>query len=62
MAQIRRIGHDIQAPFWVVVVLVIQRQALTQGENKLPQGQFTLDPQYFYRFWTPYKMTSRGAD
>ena len=69
MAQISRIVHDHQAPFWVfllvillVVLLVLQGQAVTQGKNKLPQGQFTLDPQYFYRFWTPYKMTRRGAD
>ena len=65
MAQTCRIGHDHQAHFWVVlllVVLVVQGQAVTQGENKLPHGQYTLDPQYFYRFWTPYKMTSRGAD
>ena len=25
-------------------------------------SQYTLDPQYFYRFRTPYKMTIRGAD
>ena len=25
-------------------------------------GQHTSDPQYFYRFRTPYKMTIRGAD
>ena len=25
-------------------------------------GQYTSDPQYFYRFRTPYKMTIRGAD
>ena len=32
------------------------------GKNKLPHAQYTLDPQYFYRFLTPYKMTIRGAD
>ncbi len=25
-------------------------------------GQYTSDPQYFYRFRTTYKMTIRGAD
>ena len=25
-------------------------------------GQFTSDPQYFYRFRTPYVLTLRGAD
>ena len=25
-------------------------------------GQYTSDPQYFYRFRTPYKMTIRVAD
>ena len=70
MAKIRGIGHDHQAPFWVVLLLVVllvvlvvvRGQAVTRGENKLPHGQYTLDPQYFYLFWTPYKMTSRGAD
>ena len=37
MAKIQRIGHDHQAPFWVV--LVAQGQAVTRGENKLPHGQ-----------------------
>ena len=50
MAQIRRIGHDHHTPFWgvVVVVLLLGYQAVTRGENKLPHGQYTLDPQYFY--------------
>ena len=48
MAQIHRIGHDHQAPFWcVVLVLVLGYKAVTRGENKLPHGQYTLDPQYF---------------
>ena len=64
MAKIRRIGHDLQIPFfsssssssssWILSV--------TRGENKLPNPQYTPDPQYFYIFWTPYKMTIRGAD
>ena len=33
---------------------------MTRGENKLPHAQYTPDPQYFYRFWTPYKMTLEG--
>ena len=45
MAQIRRIGHDHQAPFWLVF-LVVGNHAVTQGKNKLPhhralgEGQF----------------------
>ena len=46
----------------VVDVVVVGFQAVTQGENKLTHAQYTLDPQYCYRFWTPYKMTIRGAD
>ena len=46
----------------LVVVVVLGFQAVTQGENKLPHAQYTTDPQYFYRFWTPYKKTIRGAD
>ena len=45
-----------------VGVVVVGFQAVTRGENKLPHAQYTSDPQYFYRFWTPYKMTNRGAD
>ena len=30
--------------------------------NFVLHGQYTSDPQYFYRFRTPYKMTIRGAD
>ena len=54
MAQIHRIGHDHHTPFWgvVVVVLLLGYQAVTRGENKLPHGQYTLDPQYFYILWT----------
>ena len=58
MAKIRRIGHDHQAPFLVLLGI----SSVTRGENKLPHAQYTPDPQYFYRFWTPYKMTIRGAD
>ena len=46
MAMMQRIGIDYQAPFWLVV-LVVGNQAVTQGENKLPHAQYTLDPQYF---------------
>ena len=63
MAKIQRIGHDHQAPFWHLLVgVVVENQAVTRSENKLPHAQYTSDPQYFDRFWTPYKMTSRGAD
>ena len=48
MAMIQRIGHDHQAPFWLVVL--VGNQAVTRGENKLPHAQYTLGPQYFYRF------------
>ena len=46
----------------VFLLLLLGFQAVTQGENKLPHAQYTSDPQYFYRFWTPYKMTIRRAD
>ena len=35
---------------------------VTQGENKLPPAQYTSEPQYSYRFWKPYEITSRGAE
>ena len=60
MAKIRRIGNDHQAPFQVVFLLFLY-QVVTRGENKLPHGQYTSDPQYSDIFWTPYKMTSRGG-
>ena len=63
MAQISKIGHDFQAPFWVVllvVLLVVQGQAVTRGKIKLPQGQFTLEPKYFYRFWRTWSL-ARGC-
>ena len=62
MAEIRRIGHDHYTPFQVVLVLVGENQAVTRGENKLPHDYYTSDPQDFYKFWTPYKTTNRGAD
>ena len=41
MVQIHRIGHDHQPPFWVVFVrLVVQGQAVTQGENKAKKQNF----------------------
>ena len=59
LAKIRGIGLYQQAPFWHDVVLVVGNQALTRDGNKLPHAQYTLDPQYFYRFGQPYK-TTRG--
>ena len=51
MAKIQMIGHDHHAPFWLVLVLIVVvvlgYQAVTRGKNKLPHGQYTLDPQYF---------------
>ena len=61
MAMIQRIGHDHQAPFWLVVLVVLGNEAVTRGENKLPHAQYTSDPQYFDRFWNPYKITSMGT-
>ena len=52
----------VSALVLVVVVLVVGFQAVSQGKNKLPYAQYTSDPQYFFRFWTPYKMTISGAD
>ena len=52
-------------PFGILLFLFfffLRYQAVTRSEIKLPHAQYTLDPQYFYRFWTPYKMTIRGAD
>ena len=45
MPKIRRIGHDHQAPFWHVVLF--GNKAVTQGENKLPHAQYTLEPKDF---------------
>ena len=50
MAMLQRMGHDHQAQFWLVVVLVLGNQAVTQGKNKLPHAQYTLDPNFFDRF------------
>ena len=37
MAKIRRLGHDNHAPFQVVlVVVVLENQAVTRGKNNLP--------------------------
>ena len=48
MAKIQSSGHDHQAPFWLVVVVVLVLllgyQAVTWGKNKLPNGQYMLDP------------------
>ena len=49
----------------VVVVVCLYAEILQIPPDlplKMAHGQYTLDPQYFYRFWTPYKMTNRGAD
>ena len=42
MAMIQRISQDHQAPFCLVLVL-LGNQSVTQGENKLPYAQYTLD-------------------
>ena len=61
MAKIQRISHGHQAPFWHLVLL-LGNQAVTRSENKLPHEKYTLEPQYFYKLWTPNKITTRGAD
>ena len=38
------------------------RTSVSNSFSLLLLGQYTSDPQYFYRFRTPYKMTIRGAD
>ena len=58
MAKIQRIGHGHQAPFWHLV----ENQAVTQSKNKLSHAQYTSEPQDFYRFRTPYKITTRSVD
>ena len=58
MANICKIGHDHQAPFQVVVLVVlvvVQGQAVKQGKNKLPHGQYIPDPQYFPDSGSPIK-------
>ena len=58
MAKIRSICHDYQELFWH---LLVGFQGVTQNKNTLPHAQYTSDPQHFYRFWTPYKITSEGG-
>ena len=60
MAKIRKIRHGHQAPYWHLLLVVVEYQAVIQSENQLPHAQCTLDLLYFYR--TPYKMTISGAD
>ena len=50
MAKIQRIGHDHKAPFWHLLLVGDENQAVTRSENRLPHAQFTSDPQYFDRF------------
>ena len=38
------------------------RPSVSNSFSCVLRGQFTLDPKYFYRFWTPYKMAIRGPD
>ena len=54
----------IRHPFGMLFLFLflLMYQAVTRSENKLPHAQYNSDPQYFYRFWTPYKMTISGAD
>ena len=56
MAKISRIGHDHQGPFWLVVVFGLGYQAVTRGENKLPHGQYNLDPNIFTDSGHPIKL------
>ena len=45
MVKTKSMVHDHQAPFWFVVFLVVVgNEAVTQGENKLPYAQYTSDP------------------
>ena len=48
--------------FLLFLLFFLGNQAVTQGENKLPHAQYTLDAQDFYRFGKPNKITTRGAD
>ena len=49
------------------LVVFLGYRAVTRGKNKLTHGKYILDPKYiniyfFYRLWTPYKLTSMWAD
>ena len=45
MAEIRRIGHDHQAPFWyLLVVVVLGNQVATRGEIKLVNTNISRTP------------------
>ena len=50
----------IRHPF--AMLLLLGNLAVTRGKIKLPHAQYTSEPKDFYRFWTPFKMTIRGAD
>ena len=62
MVKIRRIGHDHQAPFWHVLLLLLlsANQAVTRGENKLPHAQYTSEPQDFAESEPPIKLLLGG--
>ena len=45
MAKIQKIRHEHQAPFWSVLIL-IENQAVTRGENMPPQAHATKPPSH----------------
>ena len=41
---------------------IFVRMYVSNSFSCILHGQYTSDPQYFYRFRTPYKITNKGAD
>ena len=51
MGIIQMISHDHQAPFWLVLVVLLGNQVVTRGENKLSHAQYTMEPIFFFFFY-----------
>ena len=62
MAMIQRIGHDHQASFWHVLVLVLDVTSSDANRKQAATCRIHLGHPIFLQILDPYKITINGAD
>jgi hypothetical protein len=53
MAQIRRIGHDHQVPFWHVLVLLVEESSGDAKQKQAATCKIHLGPPIFFQILDP---------
>ena len=55
-------GAGLHQGFQFLYVCPLVRMSVSASQSLRLHGHYTLDPQYFLRFWASFKVTNRGTD